>query len=308
MPDTTKLNLSREEVLAPFEAHLATLKDKRVAILIPTLDGRIEGGLAARLALEMQVLSKFGIRCDIHFDSDSHINRNRNMLTYGALASGADYLMWIDSDIIFETGAISLLLGSNKDLIGGGYPIKKLEMDRIMKALDAGVNPAYVFSYATRNVVKYVTDGTRNVVSHEPLPIDHLGTGFMLVKREVFAKIEPLLSEELNCALSPEHMRRFLGDTSGPIRSYPAYFHSDGIKMVVAGHPTPVFDYLTEDYFFCHMAKKAGVTPYVLPMIQLQHVGKFVFTGDWLRSMGVIYPAERLAKPETKKARKKKGK
>jgi GT2 family glycosyltransferase len=51
---------------------------------------------------------------------------------------------------------------------------------------------------------------------------------------------------------------------------------------------------MSEDYFFCHKAREAGIQSFFLPAVQLQHVGVHVYEGDFIRSLGLVYENEKL--------------
>lgn len=103
-----------------------------------------------------------------------YVHVARNSMAKQAIESGATHLMFIDSDMDFEPGAIERLLNLDKDVIGGLYyrrqvpylpTINNLENDKI-------VIPK-----------KFPTDA--------PFKVWAVATGFMLIKTSVLKKIEP---------------------------------------------------------------------------------------------------------------------
>jgi hypothetical protein len=92
----------------------------------------------------------------------------------------------------------------DKDVIGGPYPKKSINWGNVAQAARAHPNMdpkelenlvgEYVF-----NVVK----GTKQFTVTDPLEVMEIGTGFMLVKREVFEKMEKAYP---NIRYKPDHV------------------------------------------------------------------------------------------------------
>ena len=73
----------------------------------------------------------------------------------------ATHLMFVDADVGFDAESIYKLIAHNKDVVGGIYPKKTFE-------------PDYVFNPTT--------DAKRD---GDLIEVDDIGTGFLLIKREV---------------------------------------------------------------------------------------------------------------------------
>lgn len=285
-----------QELLAAKKAKqastMALLRGQKLAILIPTIDQRIDIGLTGALLQEQSILSNYGIQTYLIYQTDSLIPRGRNLLMHQALKTEADWFMWIDSDIRFQPGSVVNLLAEDKALIGAGYPIKHLDPERIINALAAGVDPAHILKYATRNVISNFQKRSIQGTTLDALEADNLGTGFMLSHRSVYQELDKIL-EPRKCIYPGQTYQNFLD-----IEFYIPYFDCDLRQIeVMAGHPA-VNDYLSEDYYFCHKAREVGITSYFLPSVQLKHVGFHSYEGDYLRSLGLVYDAEKKKTPE----------
>lgn len=92
----------------------------------------------------------------------------------------ADYLMFIDSDIIFPPHGVWRLMERNKDIIGGVYFSKNTP------------NKPIVYT-------KNKNDRYENFleIPKEPFECDGLGTGFMLIKRTVLDAFTPEVVKKL---------------------------------------------------------------------------------------------------------------
>lgn len=101
-------------------------------------------------------------------------DRMRNKLVVEALKDNPDYIMFIDSDIIFPVGAIDNLIKMDKDISSGLYFSKsKPHVPMIMKLNEDG----------THSIDK-------NIKFNEIKRIDATGLGFCLIKAEIFKKIK----------------------------------------------------------------------------------------------------------------------
>ena len=138
-----------------------------------------------------QELNKKNIEYELMCEYTPNIYYIRGMLLGGNYSLGPsqkpwqgekdyDYIMWIDSDIIFEPEQFFKLLGHDKDMVSGLY-LKKPQGD--------GLEDIPV-SYAC-----FVDDnGLRNLFTHEVngelMKVKANGMGWMLIKKGVFEKID----------------------------------------------------------------------------------------------------------------------
>ena len=100
-----------------------------------------------------------------------------------------------------------------------------------------------------------------------------IGTGYMMVKREVFAKMEaayPMIRYK------PDHVGQANFDGSRYIH---AFFDTviDSVDSITGGGSDR---YLSEDYMFCQMFRKIGGQIYLCPWMRTDHIGTYHFKGD----------------------------
>ena len=90
-----------------------------------------------------------------------------------------DYIMWIDSDIVFKPEHLFKLLEHDKDIVSGLY-LKKPQTDSM-----ADIPTSFAC---------FVDDDYRNLMTHEAngelINVRANGMGWMLVKKGVFEKID----------------------------------------------------------------------------------------------------------------------
>ena len=122
--------------------------------------------------------------------NESLIQRARNALAHGFLKTDFTHLMFIDADIHFNPQDVLPMILADKPIICGIYPKKEINWEMVHKAAVAGVPPQDLRKYSGSFVVNLVGyAGEAQVQVDQPVEIWNGGTGFMLIKREVFEKL-----------------------------------------------------------------------------------------------------------------------
>ena len=257
------------------KVELEKLRKNKLFIATP-LYGGMAHGLYIKSSLDLQTtMNKYAIETKFSFlFNESLITRARNYLVDEFLRSDHTHLLFIDSDIHYNPQDVLALMALDKDVIGGPYPKKSMNWGNIAQAARANPNMdpkeleqlvgEYVF-----NVVK----GTKQFSVTEPLEVMEIGTGFMMVKREVFERME---KEYPTIKYKPDHIGQANFDGSRYIH---AYFDTviDYKESITGGGSER---YLSEDYMFCQMWRKLGGSIFLCPWMKTQHVGTYAFTGN----------------------------
>ena len=201
--------------------------------------------------------------------NESLITRARNALVHGFLKTDCTHLMFIDADIKFNAADIPPMVEADKDIICGIYPKKEINWHTVKAAMDAGVPVDQLKHHTGAFVVNLVDyNATVTVPINQPVEIWNGGTGFMLIKREVFATLADKVPSYINDVT----------DLSGSIKQ-------DEIKEYFA---TSIEEgtqrLLSEDYHFCNIWRKAGGKVWAAPWAQLAHIGTYAFEGQLLQS------------------------
>lgn len=236
------MNITQEQV--------EFLRKQHVQFAIPCYGGIMYECVATSL-LKFAIYAQ---RIGMPFSLDTMVNeslvqRARNHLVAKFLENGvATHLMFIDSDIGFEPDHIFRLILHNKDIIGGLYPKKALPPDYVVNVSPDAVDE--------KGQVRPV-DGL--------IPVSRLGTGFMLIKRDVFEKhmaAYPNTKFTNNIGLDPKY---------NPFcyTFFDCWISQDANR-----------EYLSEDWGFIVKSRVIGINAYADPTIRLNHSGAFVFPGD----------------------------
>jgi len=257
------------------QVNIEELRKNKLFIATPMYGG-MNHGLYMKSCLDLQtVMIRYGIEVKFSFlFNESLITRARNYLVDEFLRTDFTHMMFIDSDIHFDPNDVVALMALDKDVIGGPYPKKSINWANIAETArkNPDLNPKelenlvgeYVF-----NVVK----GTQQFQVSEPLEVMEIGTGHMLIKRQVFEKME---KEYPSIKYKPDHVGQAHFDGSRYIH---AYFDTviDTKDSIIGGGSER---YLSEDYMFCQMWRKMGGQIYLCPWMKTQHIGSYAFTGN----------------------------
>jgi hypothetical protein len=257
------------------QVKLEDLKKNKLFVATPMYGGMAHG-LYIKSSLDLQsTMNKYGIETKFSFlFNESLITRARNYLVDEFLRTDFTHMLFIDSDIHYNPQDVIALMALDKDVIGGPYPKKSINWGNIAQAarqhpdmepkeLETLVGE-YVF-----NVVK----GTQQFQVTEPLEVMEIGTGFMMIKREVF---ERMAKEYPTIQYKPDHVGQANFDGSRYIH---AYFDTviDSKESITGGGSDR---YLSEDYMFCQMWRKMGGNIFLCPWMKTQHIGTYAFTGN----------------------------
>ena len=106
-------------------------------------------------------------------------------------AEGFTHLLFIDADIHFDPRDVVACLALDKEVVGGPYPKKAIKWRAVKKAIEKNpdLDPAELAN-VTGDYVFNPVKGTAQFNITEPLEVMEIGTGFMLVKRDVFKTME----------------------------------------------------------------------------------------------------------------------
>lgn len=249
------------------------LRKNKIFIATPMYGGQA-AGIYIKSILDLQSLLNYhGIENRFSFlFNESLITRARNYLCDEFLrAEGFTHLLFIDSDIEFNAIDVIAMLHLDKDIIGGPYPKKAIKWQNIAAAMGRAqaqggqLNPAHMELLAGDFVFNPVP-GTKEFNASEPLEVMEIGTGFMLIKREVFEKFR---EEYPHLRYKPDHA----GQNNFDGQRYIHAFFDTVIDPV--SHR-----YLSEDYMFCQYAREIGLSVWYCPWMKTTHLGAYGFKGD----------------------------
>jgi len=309
------------------------LRTKKLFVATPMYGGQCNGMYTRSLCDLTALCVRYGIEVRSYFlFNESLITRARNYCVDEFIRSGSDHLLFIDSDIGFNPQDVIAMLAlqaqepEKYDILGGPYPKKCVTWEKILAAVNKGVadnDPNVLEDFVGDFVFNPVLDnGQTSIRLDEPAQVLETGTGFLMITRNAFDKFKEAYP---HYSYKPDHVRTDAFDGSREIHMY-FQAEKDGLdygkfyagelkRLKTAGITDPdklsaeidkIFTqaqalddqtskrYLSEDYWFCQLARKAGLKVWLCPWMHLQHAGTYVFAGKLpaLASIGASATAD----------------
>jgi len=242
-------------------------KKPKIFIATPMYGGMCAGFYTQSIIQLLTTCQANGVDAEFSFMfNESLITRARNSLTHTFLKTDCSHLMFIDSDIKFRAEDVIHMIRAEKDILCGIYPKKEINWHSVKAAMDRGVPFDQLKSHTGSFVVNLVNyAGEVTVPVNVPVEIFNGGTGFMLIKREVFDKLGELVPSYSNDVVD-------LGgkmQQSEPIKEFFTTSIEPGTNRL-----------LSEDYHFCRIWRESGGQVHAAPWCQLSHIGTYAFEGQ----------------------------
>lgn len=245
-------------------------KQKSVMIATPMYGGMCTGPYLISVVDTINRFNKLNIPiCVQYLMNESLIQRARNEMVRVFLESECTHLMFVDADIEFHYDAIYRLLQADKDVVGGICPKKGINWDLVRLAAKADEEELHKFT--GQLVLNFEMGKDRADVDEDGLiKLRSIGTGFMMIKREVFDKLADIVPEYVTSAVRDKETGELL---SPKIKEY------FGVSIDKEEDHGVL---LSEDYHFCQLWRSVGGEIYADPFLSFGHVGTHIFKGDLL--------------------------
>ena len=268
--------------------NIEELRKRKLFIATPMYGGACAGMFARSVADLAALCTQYGIPLQFYFlFNESLITRARNYCCDEFVRSGADHLMFIDSDIGFNPQDVIALMAlqtqdSKYEIIGGPYPKKCISWEKIKLAVDKGIadEDPNVLEKFVGDYVFNPKGGQQSIAIGEPCEVLEIGTGFMMISKPAMKKF---------CEFYPQYMYK-----PDHVRTE----HFDGTREIMMAFQAEVDPkskrYLSEDYWFCQKAQEANLKTWFCPWMKMQHVGTYIFGGSLadLASIGASATAD----------------
>lgn len=203
------------------------------------------------------------------------IDQARNEMAAAALADGYEETLWIDSDISFDPSAVDQLRSHDLPIVCGVYARKR------MRALACHTLPG------TSRLVFGAEGGLTELL--------YAAAGFLLVRREVYAKIQehlelPTCNLRFGSRTVPYFQPMVVGDRAMQTgdREIDGSACDElgrvGVALQTIPSSLPVSPdpqwYLPEDYAFCERARQCGFKIMADTTIRLWHHGSYGYSWE----------------------------
>lgn len=250
-----------ENALNYFDINL--IKNKKILIGTPTYENHV----MINYHSSIMDLHEVALLNNIHMKHmlgthDSLIPRMRNKIINHFIEYDYDYLIFIDSDISFIPKDIlhMIYLSETTDMkvIVGAYPKKNIFWKHLYNAIKNNLIKE------KEDLQKYTSEfginfDTSSFYEDKPFEVNEASTGFMLISKKVIQDFFINYPEKIG--------REYNGSTE-----YVCF-------ETRLDQETKIF--LSEDYSFCRMIKKIGYKIWLLPYINLNHLGTTTFRGNF---------------------------
>ena len=154
-----------------FSASKWSLKKNKLAVLVPCRD-MLHAGFSKCLVELVKLNTMNGLDTHVVYDASTVLLTQRARLAAEAQAIGAEYMLWLDSDMIFPATTALRLLAHNEPVVACNYIRRQL--------------PAKGVAYET-------IGDWENPLPFEPqddlVPVEGIGMGCMLVKTSILQEI-----------------------------------------------------------------------------------------------------------------------
>jgi hypothetical protein len=147
-------------------------KKSKLAVLIPCRDV-----LHSAHAMSLAEMVKFNTMNDIDthvfMDASTILLNQRERLAQEAVNLGAEYCLWLDSDIVFPATTAARLMSHKEDIVAANYVRRQLPAKGV----------AYEKIGDWQNPLPFE-------VYDDLVPIEGIGMGCMLMKTEIFTQLD----------------------------------------------------------------------------------------------------------------------
>ena len=284
---TARINTSQntfEEFERKIKAFIAE-HNPSLTILTPAFGSQLYVNYTHALINTINLCNLVGLPIRIEFcRNDSLVSRARNNLVAKALSDKeTTHIMFIDADISWSPIDLFNMLMADKDVIGGAYPLKSREWDRLL--IDGGdATKKWIdeknktelkdrmsdIEIVKQKLLRYNINLLSNelTINENLMEVRHTATGFMMIKRGVFEQMQ---------AKCPE--LKYIDNTGFLTKEENEFAYALFEPSICEGM------YMSEDWTFCerwNTMNRELNRVYIDVGVQLTHIGLEEYKGAFL--------------------------
>jgi hypothetical protein len=222
------------------------MSDISLLISTPCKSGFIGINFMMSLLQTVMLLNSKGIKYSLQFDvGKAGIDMPRSMAATYFLMSNHTHLMFIDDDMAWQPELVLRLLEVDRDVVGVPYRQKSNEILYNMR-IENG------YEQSTENPAL--------------LSVNDIATGLLMVKKRVFDALKTKVDWVV------DHNTR---EQTG------MFFRHNVVDVDNIAEPTGNKVYMSEDFYFCKLAREAGFQIWAYVDAETAHTGTISFKGNY---------------------------
>jgi hypothetical protein len=262
------MNATRNLSAAGTPPEIARPGPLKVLIALPTYGNTVHFDFALAFARLMEAFKEKGIAFEYLHAASSHIIRARNFFANYFLSHPEfTHVLFIDTDMDFSANAVLRLLDGDRPVAGVACPYRFFDAEKKITADDVGLSlREWQEKTVDYNLAILSDEKGSGSVSNGWVEVNHIGTGILLVRRDVLEAI----ALDVPRYRPPAQYEPFLPDGN-----FYAFFDTTDERGV----------YLSEDLSFCRRVRAAGKSVWALIDERIVHHGTSAVSGTFLRSL-----------------------
>ena len=224
-----------------------------------------------------------GLVIDFLLLKSSLVTQGRN-LCVSAFLNKKEYthMLFVDSDISFDSASVVKLLKSDKDVISIPYPMKTINWEKVYGRIkEDNINSTTLSKSGFTYPIK-VEDQSNINVSKGIMEVTHSPTGFMLIKKQV---IEKMIEKYPHLKIKqPTIMNGEAKDTDNLWNFFDTFHDLESKK------------YYGEDFGFCQKWRDIGGKCYCYIGRFITHVGEYQYSGRFRDELNYMTKIDEIDK------------
>jgi hypothetical protein len=252
-------NLSREQ-------H-KYLRKQKILIGTPMYGGAVMGNYLLSVTATMRWAGILNLKVDTEYlFGATYLELGRNYIANAFYNSDATHLVFIDADNGFLPNNFFELILTQKDIVGGLYPRRKVNWKAVHAAALAGIPPEGL-KHCAGDFPMHPLAGHDITIGHEPQKVLSMPTGFLCITRKAFETYVRAFPERKTTPGNPGH--------------FGIEFFRAGVQEINGSRG---FD--TEDNLFCKDLLTLGINTWFCPWMNVSHYGSELHEACYPCSLG----------------------
>ena len=197
----------------------------------------------------------------------SLVTQGRNLCVSSFMESGMSHLLFIDSDIDFQSESIFKMIETGKDVISIPYPLKTFMWDKAWRKIQNGeIKDEKELSRSFYSYPMKIADNYDDITLDKGvMEVTHSPSGCMLIKREV---IEKMIKEYSHLEIIQDTI------VNGEMIKRPYMYN-----LFDTFYDSETKTFLGEDFAFCKKWTDIGGKCHAYVLDSITHVGEHQYCG-----------------------------